>query len=368
MATPTILITGATGFIGGAAVWHLLCRVPTSRLLLLVRANDLETARQRVRQSITRFGGGDCSAQALDRCEFLPGDLTRPETLGDRRLAQMTHVLHLAANTSLGSSRSVRQTNLDGTVALAQRMRRAPRLERFLYVSTAYLCGPDARPVVREDDYPRPGIRHLAEYTRSKAECELLLEETMPDLPLMVARPSVVVGHTTLGCKPSASIFWYYRALSLLGRLPIPAGCRKDVIPVDYAAGALVHLLLKPHLAHRRYHVSAGQTATSNTWGEIAENLVHCQGGRALEPPRVVDLLTFLAERHRLREILGPGDEELLLRAMAAFFPFSACGAEVFDNTRLLSEGMPPSPRFTDYLKVCARDSRTVYEQMKDDL
>jgi hypothetical protein len=34
----------------------------------------------------------------------------------------------------------------------------------------------------------------------------------MQDQPLIVARPSIVVGHTRLGCRPSASIFWYYRS------------------------------------------------------------------------------------------------------------------------------------------------------------
>ena len=74
-------------------------------------------------------------------------------------------------------------------------------------------------------------------------------------------------------------------------------------------------------------------------------------------------------ERRRLRELLGAGDEERLLCALEPFFGFSACGVEVFDNGRMLTAGVPPPPRFTDYLPSCIERSlhRSVYEQMRDD-
>src|SRR5439155_18127967 len=132
------------------------------------------------------------------------------------------------------SVRRVRATNILGTLALAHRMRRVPGLVRFLHVGTAFICGANPPCTVYEDDYPRPEVRHLVEYTSSKAEAELLLEQTAPELPLVVARPSVVVGHSRLGCLPSASIFWYYRAVDLLRRVPVPLDTRKDIVPVDY--------------------------------------------------------------------------------------------------------------------------------------
>jgi nucleoside-diphosphate-sugar epimerase len=365
MTVPTVLITGATGFIGGAAAADLLTRHPSCRVFLLVRG---ESPEDRVRRSLGRFTGAASLEPALGRCTVLRGDLTDPASLADPRLDEVTHALHLAANTSFRSVRGVRRTNLDGTLGLAQRLRRAPRLARFLYVSTAYICGADAPSVVREDDSPRPGVRHCAEYTRSKAECELLLEGLTPELPLVIARPSVVVGHTRLGCLRSASIFWYYRTLDLLRRLPVPLDTRKDVVPVDYAAAALRHLLLRPGLRHRRYHVSAGESAAV-TWREMAAVFATCYGARPDNPYRVVDFPTLVRERDRMRGLLGPGDEEHLLGALELFFRFSTCGAEVFDNRRLLEEDLPPPPRFTSYLRTCARlpPDRSVYQQMRDD-
>jgi nucleoside-diphosphate-sugar epimerase len=126
-------------------------------------------------------------------------------------LEEVTHVLHLASNTSFRSVRGVRHTNILGTLTLAHRLRRVVGLQRFMYVGTAYICGDAGGRIVHEDDSPRYGVRHVVEYTSSKAECELLLENTAPELPLVVARPSIVIGHTRLGCLPSASLFWFGR-------------------------------------------------------------------------------------------------------------------------------------------------------------
>jgi nucleoside-diphosphate-sugar epimerase len=368
MSAPTVLLTGATGFLGGAVLAQLLESRRPSRVLLLVRAPTPEAAAERVRRSVARFVDLDRLGSALDSCEVVRGDLTDPAALADARLDEATHVLHLAANTSFRSVRGVRHTNILGTLTLAHRMRRAPRLRRFLYVGTSYICGDSAPRIVREDDYPRPDVRHLVEYTSSKAECEMLLANTAPELPLVVARPSVVVGHTRLGCLPSASIWWFYRTADLLRRTTFPLDNSDDVVPVDYAADALLFLLFKEDLRHRCYHISAGE-ASGVTWHEIAAAFARCHGPRPEEPYRRVDFEMIAAERHRLRPMLGPGDEEHLLMALRLYFRFGEVGVELFDNRRLLAEGLPPPPRFTDYLPLCATlpPDRSVYEQMRDD-
>jgi glutathionylspermidine synthase len=84
----------------------------------------------------------------------------------------------------------------------------------------------------------------------------------------------------------------------------------------------------------------------------------------------MADFPRLVRERARLRPLLGPGDEDLLLRALKPFFLLSASGAEMFDNRRLLAEGMRPPPRFTEYLPACITQSanRSVYEQILHDV
>jgi nucleoside-diphosphate-sugar epimerase len=388
MTVPTVLMTGATGFIGGAALAELLESNPSYRTVLLVRAETPAAAAERVHKSIRRFVDPSRIEPALNSCWVASGDLTDPESLADSRLSEaiqvchvapnqkipaprlqdVTHVLHLASNTSFRSVRGVRQTNILGALTFAHRMRRVPGLRRFLYVGTAYSCGTVGGRIVHEDDSPRLSARHLVEYTSSKAECEMLLENTAPELPLVVARPSIVVGHTRLGCLPSASLFWFYRTVALLRRNCRSLEVREDVVPVDWVARALLFLLFKPALTYRRYHVSAG-VGSSATWHEIAQVFNRCYGERPENPFRIVDFATIESERHRLRTLLGPGDDDHLLMALRLYFQFADTEAEMFDNSRLLEEGMPPPPMFTSYLELCATrpPDRSVYQQMLDD-
>jgi hypothetical protein len=121
-------------------------------------------------------------------------------------------------------------------------------------------------------------------------------------------------------------------------------------------------------LAHRRYHISAGEAAAVS-WREMAEVFARYHGPRPENPYRVTDHPSLCCERNRLAELLGAGDEERLLAAIEPFFRFSACGVEQFDNRRLLAEGMPAPQRFTDYLPRCIErpSGRSIYEQMRDD-
>ena len=194
MENPTILLTGATGFIGGATLARLLDHAPAAGCSC---SPGTVVRRRPPTASANRWPGSSArsaATAAVRSCEVIPGDLTNSDSLGTgrfdeathvlhlasekklaaRRLDDVTHVLHLASNTNLRSVRGVRHTNILGTLALAHRMRRAPRLERFLYVGTAYICGDGPERVVREDMYPRLRARHFTEYTASKAECELL--------------------------------------------------------------------------------------------------------------------------------------------------------------------------------------------------
>jgi nucleoside-diphosphate-sugar epimerase len=369
---PVVLLTGATGFIGGATLAQLLRSYPDCHVLLLVRAATEADAFARVQHSVGRFI--EPAMGNLRSCSVICGDLTDFQTFanlrlhGTMRLEDVTHVLHLASNTSFRSVRGVRHTNILGALALAHRMRRVPELKRFLYVGTACICGEESDRIVHEDDYPRYGAKHIVEYTNSKAECEMLLDATAPEMPLIVARPSVVVGHTKLGCLPSASVFWFYRTADLLRRLTCPLDTYNDVVPVDYVADALLHLLFKPELRYRRYHISAGEQS-SVTCHEIADVFAQYYGPRPDNPYKVVDFATIAEERHRLGALLGSGDEERLLMALGIYYRFMKMKAEIFDNRRLLDECMPAPPKFTSYLRLCAErpSDRSVYEQMLDD-
>ncbi|STK78288.1 HlyF [Escherichia coli] len=78
-------------------------------------------------------------------------------------------------------------------------MAKVAGLKRFLHVGTAMSCTPHTGSLVKEESASSETGEHLVEYTHSKATIEYLMRKQCPDLPLLVARPSIIVGHSRLG-------------------------------------------------------------------------------------------------------------------------------------------------------------------------
>lgn len=366
----TVLLTGATGFIGGATLAHGLSAVPDARWLCLVRGDGVLHAHARLLENLVRFMGADAARAAMARVEIIVGDVTRPDSLEDQRLDAVTHILHLAADTSFRAQEHCHRVNVDGTRALAERARRMPGLIRFLYGGTAMICGGNPPPLVRESDDPAEAARHLVPYTRTKVAAEAMLRRDFPELPVVMARPSIVTGHRTLGCVPSSSIFWMFRAGD---RLRLVAGALSggiDVVPVDWTAECLTGLLTKPTLAHDVYHLSAGASARTR-WSDLARAFERCDplgGQRAYSRFEDGDWKTL---RVRFEAAFGLNQplKIAMLRAMRAYYQFSVLDV-AFSNDRLIAEGFAPPPTLAEYLPVClsAPANLTILDQFADDL
>lgn len=361
------LITGATGFIGGACTIAALESNPATSLLFLVRAATQQEGLERLVQSLARFEPSPALLCRLNASQVVLGDLADVEGFaGDPRLDTVTHVLNCAAVASFGNHPGIWPINVDGTVAFARRMARAPRLKRFLHIGTAMACGPGrASPVCESPDLDERA-RHLVPYTASKAEAERQMH-AIAGLPLVVARPSIVIGHSALGCKPSTSIFWVFRMAQDLGRSMCHLDETVDVIPVDYCASALMLLLFKPHISSNLYHVSAG--ARSATFREIEQAMADARGipplGSAYRQITEKDIPSIASD---IKARLGISNRRLVLKAMKLYGGFGLLNYQ-FDNRRLIDEGAEPPPTFPSYIKHCiaSTEGRPLLEQMMDD-
>ena len=256
--------------------------------------------------------------------------------------------------------------NVVGTVAFARRMSKAPRLKRFVHIGTAMACGAGQQSPVQESWVMPEGEEHLVPYTRSKAEAERQMK-AIPGLPLVVARPSIVVGHTRLGCKPSSSIFWVFRMAQDLGRFMCDLDETIDVIPVDYCAQALMHLTYKEHIASDLYHISAG--LGSSRYRDIEQAMAdarHIESSFGHWQQITERDIPSLVPDFKAR--LGISNRRLVTKAVKLYGGFSKLNYQ-FDNQRLIAEGFTPPPSFPSYVEHCisSTEGLPLLEQMMSD-
>ena len=251
-----VLLTGATGFLGGELLDRFVAR--GDRVTALTR-RPLERP-------------------AHPQVHTLMGDLTGPLDVSVPEDVDL--VVHCAASVAFDPPiEEQRAINVQGTQRVLELAARLPHLERFVHVSTAYVAGTH----VGEAGPDHVGTAFRNAYEQSKAEAESHVRAS--GLPVQVVRPSVVVGDSRTGRTAAFNVMYVpLRAFSrgLLTVVPGLEDAPVDVVPVDYVADGIVRLLLEP--AGGTHQLVAGPTAT--TVGELIA-LGSARFGGA--PPQVVD-------------------------------------------------------------------------------
>lgn len=365
-ASDTVLLTGATGFLGGAIAAEILEQPSEVELLFLVRACDPRTGLERLVSSISRFEPSPHALARLNENVIVCGDLASfPAFASDPRTKRITHVLNCAAAVSFAWKREVWTTNVEDTLQFARCVADLPRLRRVLHVSTALVCGAATDCTVHEDEFPG-SARQFTLYTKSKAKIERRLPRLL-DGALTLVRPSIVLGHTRLGCEASASIFWLFRMIHAARQLPFPPRNCIDIVPVDYCARSLVHLLFNNTLTHSRYHVSAGPQA-SCSFAEIDAAFSRACGTCGDSDLEEFDIEDLPALESKFQDWFGPCNTKQAARAIRVYHAFAGLNV-TFDNRRALRDAVDPPPRLTDYIAACVRTGQreSVAEQMARD-
>src|SRR5262249_40519 len=189
-----VLLTGATGFLGGELAVALSKTASVEKIVCLVRAKNNDEAAERVQSVVAVHQdpydgekvvavGGDLTDQRL------PAILSRHSLVDDINM-----VVHAGANTSFLRQKYplVEETNFWGSQRIAAWARSLGSLETFAYIGTATIVGAGNDVVGRtlnEDEAPNPSARHLVGYTRSKMFGGLAVRSIIPPTNPLTIRP-----------------------------------------------------------------------------------------------------------------------------------------------------------------------------------
>ena len=356
-----VLLTGATGFVGMEVLTRWLER-DDRRIYALVRARDDEHAGERLHPGLQ--SAFDDAHLHDDKLVPLAGDVEQP-LLGlspkraDEIAREVTLVIHSAASVSfsMGLDES-REINVGGTRNVLDFAERCAALgdglERFTYVSTAYVAG--THPGVFGEDQLLEGQEFRNAYEQSKFEAERIVKTRARRLPVQVLRPSIVVGERLSGWTSSFNVL--YGPLKAFARGTFPAVPAKhsspvDVVPVDYVADAIYELARNG--PNRTYALVAGHQAT--TVGRLIE-LASGHFDRRPPPtfpPALYKRVVYPLMKRGLSERAREG-----LRRVEVYFPYFSMDVRYDDRRareRLEPLGIKVTPvdgyfhRLLDYAK-----------------
>src|SRR5213080_3122653 len=355
-----IFLTGSTGYLGSYLAAGLF-RGHRDSLNLLVRAKSQQEARERLWQSLQlHMNFAEFQEHVGSRAQIYLGDLTDQEfgLAHDeyQSLIQSTDsLIHCAASLNRKSEKQCLNVNLRGTLEVIQLARRAQNrngLRRYSHVSTVAVAGKRQDEVVTEDASIDWNRSDYDPYARTKKFTEHMMRQLLPEVPITIFRPSIVLGDSRY---PETTQFDMVKAFVFLAGLPLlPFRSRDkiDIVNVDFVADAIATLHQKDNPQYDTYHLSSGKD--SQTFRQLTASLAAAQNKRGpIFVPFLEKLFTggvdLLAKR---RTDLGYGAS-----LMKVFMP-SLVWNTVFDNRRVPSElGRNPVP-FPQYSYPLLKFSR----------
>ncbi|WP_413760459.1 NAD-dependent epimerase/dehydratase family protein [Streptomyces sp. MMBL 11-3] len=258
----TVLVTGATGLVGGHSVARLLREGYRTRV----------TVREPGQRAAVLAALGRAGVEPADRLEFAVADLGSDGGWG-RALDGVGHVLHHASpfpvrppETEDELVRPAREGAL--RVLAAAREAGVPRVVMTSsYAAIGYTLKPDDR--YSEADWTDPDTEGLPAYHRSKVLAERAawdFADAHGDVELVVVNPTGIFG-PQLGDRPSGSVGLV--ASMLTGRLPVVPVMYFGVVDVRDVVDLHLRAMLRPEAAGERFIAVGGPSISLFGMAEI---------------------------------------------------------------------------------------------------
>ncbi len=280
-ASTTVLLTGATGYLGRFLALEWLQRLAPcgGTLICIARGNDARQARQRIEMAldtdselIERF-----QTLAADHLEVLAGDIGQPnlgldEAIWNGLAQRVDLIVHPAAHVNhVLPYNQLFAANVVGTAELI-RLAITTTMKPVTYISTiaAAVVGDD---VLDEDADLRIAspVRKLEDtyvngYATSKWAGEVVLREAhdLCNLPVTVLRCGMILAHGSYAGQLNVPDVFTRLLFSLIAtgiaprsfyRFPYTDPAHYDGLPVDFVAQAITELRAQATEGFHTYHV-----------------------------------------------------------------------------------------------------------------
>lgn len=244
----SVLITGATGFVGSRLAAFLSTRVPVGDLSLAVRHHPDKLQMPR-----------GLTAESMK----VVGDIN-PHTNWIDALIGVDVVIHLAArvhvmnDVALDPLEEYRNANTLATIHLAQEAAKAG-VKRFIYLSSIKVNGEETSPgqSYSEDSTPAP----IDPYGVSKWEAELGLEKVCAQtgMQFVIIRPPLIYGP---GVKAN-----FQKLLALVAKgIPLPLGAthnQRSMLALDNLVSFIAEAMTNPLAANQCFLLSDGEDVST---------------------------------------------------------------------------------------------------------
>lgn len=275
-----VLVTGASGFLGGRLTQMLLDQ--DEEVVILARPTS------------------DLRHLPLARLTVVKGDLTNEQALA-QATSNVDRIFHCAAcSTDWAPLATYRSANVDGTEALLIAARRAPHVARFVHVSTTDVYGYPLVPCseggpIRDAGLPYNQTKRAAEASVWKAYAE-------DGLPVTIVRPATIYGPRGKDFTVEIAAMLRQRLMATIDQGAAPGG----FVYVDDVAEAMINASISKLTVGQAYNIAAGDNATWARYLQLfAQQMSTPQPWIDLSFASATKLARLLELPHRLLHLPG---------------------------------------------------------------